>query len=94
MAEPELVGTILGRLFQQMVRENDMRRVEAKLYSCGGMRTETVTGVFHQWGFSTTETNEGGIGTDTVAIIEQDDGQIVTAYPNNVRFLDATHGAI
>lgn len=49
-------------------------------------KAEYHTGVFHQWGNEYDEF-ENGIGNCTVAIIELGNGQIMTALPEDVRFL-------
>ena len=41
-------------------------------------------GFFHQWG---SESNDGA-GPDTVAVIEKDDGTVIEAYPEMIRFLE------
>jgi hypothetical protein len=39
---------------------------------------------FHCWG---SESNEGA-GADTIAILEKDDGTVIEAYPEMIRFLE------
>lgn len=39
---------------------------------------------FHCWG---SESNEGS-GADTIAILEKDDGTVIEAYPEMIRFLE------
>ena len=95
MAEPELFEDIFARMLRQAARkDNNMRRVEARVRNIKTQGFDTIQGVFHNWGVVSTETCDGGIGTDTVAIIEKDDGQVVTPYACNVRFLSATHGVL
>lgn len=45
-------------------------------------------GLFHDWGQEAIETNEQGFGNFTVAIIEDQSGQVHTVNPNHVKFLD------
>lgn len=47
----------------------------------------TVHGRFHGWGVDFEEL-ENGVGNFTVAIIELDDGQIIEALPDRIKFLD------
>lgn len=70
-----------------------MRRCKALIYNkmktVDGVRVpdrEAVYGLFHQWGSSYDEF-EAGPGNFTVAIIELEDGRVVTTAPEYVRFL-------
>lgn len=65
-----------------------MRRVEATLVKLkdGKIEEELIKGQFHKWGESYEEFEEGP-GNQTMAIIELDDGRVVEAYPNRVKFL-------
>jgi len=62
-----------------------LRPCKAKIYERGGFRE--VTGVFHCWG-ADFEEFETGPGNYSTAIIELDDGEIVSCVANNVKFLD------
>lgn len=46
-----------------------------------------VEGVFHQWGFESTDGGES-VATDTVAIIELKDGTVKLMPPSKIRFVD------
>lgn len=62
-----------------------MRKCVASVYQNGAW--VCVNGLFHQWG-SDFEEFESGPANYTVAIIELDDGSVVTAQPDKVIFLD------
>lgn len=66
-----------------------MRRCEAKVWEAGQLNP--VCGFFHQWGVGYEEF-EAGPGNFTTAIIELDDGRVVEAVPNTVKFLDREVG--
>ena len=70
---------------------DDMRPVSARIWkravlpeSKGGWAE--VEGIFCQWG-NAYEEFEAGPGNYTLAIIELPDGQVVTALPEDVKFL-------
>lgn len=70
-----------------------MRKVKFKCYELvpnesNARHREFVeyTGVFHQWGFDSTEA-DSTIGTDTIGICELPDGTIKTPYPIHMQFL-------
>jgi len=44
-------------------------------------------GVFLTWGVSSEEVTNG-VATDTVGIIENNDGTVKTVYPFNLKFID------
>lgn len=95
MSEPELFGDIFARMLRQATRkDNDMRRVEVKVWNKKNQNFDTIRGLFHQWGVESIENCNGAIGMDTIAIVEKDDGQVVQAYACNVRFLPETHGVM
>lgn len=62
-----------------------MRKCVASVYQNGAW--VHVTGLFHQWG-SGFEEFESGPANYTVAIIELDNGSVVTTSPDKVIFLD------
>jgi len=62
-----------------------MRKVTAKIYDRDSRDYKEIQGQFHCWG-QEYEEFESGLGNATVAIIELDNGQIVTANPGNVVF--------
>lgn len=45
------------------------------------------TGLFHQWGNSCTESEEG-FGNFTVALVELPDGTITEVFPCNIKFIE------
>lgn len=44
-------------------------------------------GIFHQWGYTVYEYGNKGI-MQTVAIVEDETGQVYTTLPNYVRFIE------
>jgi hypothetical protein len=44
--------------------------------------------LFHEWGQEAVESNEQGFGNFTVAIVEDESGQVHTVNPNDIKFLD------
>ena len=65
------------------------RRVEAKFnkkQDDGTFKQIDIEGNFHHWGVNYEEF-ETGPGNYTVAIIELDNGKVVEAMPDTVRFL-------
>lgn len=50
----------------------------------------TIPGKFHEWGLFS-EVIDKGIKTDTVAIIEYENGQIATVMPGVVKFLNMSN---
>jgi len=69
-----------------------MRRVKIVCYEREEGQTRlqphNYEGLFHQWGQDSSEDSEGRLATDTVAIVELENGQVKTAYPTNVQFFD------
>jgi len=80
-----------------------MRKVEFREwvkteYSDTGKRKEgtgvyspeyTGKGLFHQWGCEHCDGDDNdSVATDTVAIVELENGNVVLVEPRNVRFLD------
>jgi len=45
-------------------------------------------GLFHEWGQEAIETDQQGFGNFTVAIVEDESGQVFTVNPNHIKFLD------
>jgi len=45
-------------------------------------------GLFHEWGQEAVEAGEQGFGNFTVAIVEDESGQVHTVNPNDIKFLD------
>lgn len=45
------------------------------------------TGLFHQWGTVSTEFDSGGV-TDSVGLVEREDGRMFEVYPRNLQFID------
>lgn len=45
-------------------------------------------GFFHCWGYKCLFSEEGNIGTKTIAIVEFNDGTIQTFNPDQIKFLD------
>ncbi len=45
-------------------------------------------GIFHEWGNEAVENNGDGFGNFTIAIVEDESGQVHTVNPNHVKFLD------
>ncbi len=69
-----------------------MRPVSARIWKKAEPPEKTgkwvgAQGIFFQWGNAYEEFREGP-GNYTIAIIELPDGRIVTALPEDVRFLD------
>lgn len=50
---------------------------------------EPVSALFHQWGVY-----RNGMSTETTAIIELENGQVVEAQPSQIVFLDKPEGAV
>jgi hypothetical protein len=66
-----------------------MKFVSARVWSRESKGWVQVEGWFHQWG-NGYEEFESGPGNYTMAIIELPDGRVVTAMPEDVRFLQET----
>lgn len=64
-----------------------MRHVIAKLWNKEAKQYDVVSGVFHQWGYDAIETKEN-VASVSVAIVEMDNGNIVTPVPCDVTFTD------
>lgn len=47
-----------------------------------------MTGLFHQWGEEAEELGVNGFGNFTIGIVEDDEGQVYTVNPNNIKFLN------
>jgi len=45
-------------------------------------------GLFHDWGQEAVDGGETGFGNFTVAIVEDESGQVHTVNPNDIKFLD------
>ena len=45
-------------------------------------------GLFHEWGNEAVENSGDGFGNFTIAIVEDESGQVHTVNPNHVKFLD------
>ncbi len=60
------------------------RKVKARIWLRTTKTWQEVTGKFHQWGLS----RESGAVGYTMAIIELEDGSIVTAMPDDVQFIE------
>lgn len=69
-----------------------MRRV--KVFKAGrnaaGDREELGEGFFHKWGIESVETNDGVV-TYSVAIVEMENGSIMTVPPGDVQFIDSNN---
>jgi len=80
---------ILHQLEQRNERRPKPRRVEVTPLPVNVAHEPVLcTGMFLHWGEEFEEL-EGGPGNFTVAIVELPDGQVVKAFPERVRFLDA-----
>lgn len=70
---------------------NGLRRVEFFKYKFAtGTESELIKageGFFHCWGLNLEEL-ETTVASETVAIIEKDDGEVVVAAPDMTRFLE------
>ncbi|MDD4390217.1 MAG: hypothetical protein PHW03_05375 [Eubacteriales bacterium] len=64
-----------------------MRKVKAKYYDRMTSHLIEITGHFHQWA-PQYEEFESGPGNYTVALIEDENGQIIECLPLNVQFLE------
>ncbi len=64
------------------------RKVKARVWFSNKKEWEVIVGKFHQWGASYEEFRDSPVGNFTLAIIELEDGSIVTALPSDVRFID------
>lgn len=64
------------------------RKVKARIWLRTTKTWEYVTGKFHLWGMTYEELRENGAVGYTIAIIELEDGSIVTALPDDVRFIE------
>ena len=62
-----------------------MRKVKAEIFNTDH-QWQDVAGIFHQWGNHSTE-YDNGPANDTVAIIELENGEIVTCIPEKVTFI-------
>lgn len=67
-----------------------MRICEAKVWKAGDLYP--VRGFFHQWGIDYEEF-ESGPGNYTVAVIELDDGTVVMARADTVKFVEGLEDA-
>ncbi len=63
-----------------------MRKCTAVYWDTAEKKQLPVSGRFHAWGSEYEEFSEGPCGNSTIAIIEREDGQIVTALPHTVKF--------
>ena len=65
-----------------------MRKVHVKASrSCNAGKEYEGEAMFHEWGVDFQEFKEGA-GNFSVAIVEDEDGQIWKAYPEDVKFLE------
>ncbi len=64
-----------------------MRKVIARIYDHESKKwIDGIPGKFHQWGNACEEFHDGP-GNYTIAIIERPGGRIVTALPEDVKFM-------
>jgi len=64
-----------------------MRPVKAKCWDRDAKSFVSVKGHFHQWAAAYEELRDG-VGNYIVAIIEDENGRVWTALPDDVKFLD------
>ncbi len=64
-----------------------MRKVLAQMWDTNTKAYKSVYGYFHCWGQTFYELPEGN-GNETVAIIELENGTIITSLPGDVVFCD------
>jgi len=63
-----------------------MRKVSYKYFNSVQQKWVNGVGVFHRWGIQTIRDRDD-IESNTVAIIENPDGTVIEAMPNNIQFL-------
>jgi len=64
-----------------------MRTVIAKLWDKEKMTWDAISGIFLGWGYDIVETQDN-VAQFSVAIIETENGKVVTTTPDNVTFVE------
>lgn len=68
--------------------EVNSKRYERNGGKCGIWVGVEFKGIFHEFGTESVANDEHGFTNQTIAIVEDESGQVHTVNPNHVKFLD------